>query len=272
MEKFQRNERIAVLVKMLSDFPGKVFTLSSFTEMFGCAKSTISEDIDILQNLASRFDLGTIETIPGASGGVRFAQTIPGSIANEIAQALCTELSKKERILPGGYLYMLDIIYDPVRVSEIARIFASRFHGENIDYVITVETKGIPLALITAKYLNVPLVIARHYSEATDGPSVNINYVSGSSRKIETMVLSLKALKRSSRILFIDDFMRAGGTAKGIVDLAKEFDSEVAGIGVLIETAAPAKKLVDEHFSILTLNSVNEEEGIVNIKPSASLC
>lgn len=268
MDKIQRNERIAVLMQLLSDSPGKLFTLGCFTEMFGAAKSTISEDIDIVQKLLERFEMGSVETVPGASGGVKFVPQCGRDSTAEIVKSLCSELAKKERILPGGYLYMQDIIYDPMKVSQIGRIFSAQFYPKAVDYVITVETKGIPLAFITAKYLNVPLVIARHYNEATDGPSVNINYVSGSSKKIETMVLSLKAVKRNSRILFIDDFMKAGGTAKGIIDLAKEFDSEVVGIGVLIGTMEPSKKLVEDYFSLLTLNSVDEDNGVINIQPS----
>ncbi len=34
---------------------------------------------------------------------------------------------------------------------------------------------------------------------------------------------------------FIDDFMKAGGTALGIINLLKEFESELLGIGVLID-------------------------------------
>lgn len=268
MDKMQRNERIAVLMKLLSDSPGQLFTLGSFTEMFGSAKSTVSEDIDILEKLLKKFEMGSIETTSGASGGVKFFPCIGKKSTKEIVEALCNELSKNERILPGGYLFMQDVIYDPVKVSQIGRIFSAEFYTKEVDYVITVETKGIPLAFITAKYLNVPLVIARHYNEATDGASVNINYVSGSSKKIQTMVLPIKAVKRNSRILFIDDFMKAGGTAKGIIDLAKEFESEVVGIGVLVGTAEPEKKLVEQYFSLLTLNSVDEENGVIDINPS----
>ncbi|MCX8129842.1 MAG: pur operon repressor [Clostridia bacterium] len=272
MDKLQRNERIAALVKILTDSPGKIFTLGHFTEMFGSAKSTISEDIDIVSNILARLDLGTIETIPGASGGVRLVPSLNRSKIQGILKNLCEELAKKERILPGGYIYMLDVIYNPETISEIGAIFAGQFFSKGIDYVVTVETKGIPLAFITAKYLNVPLVIVRHYNEATDGASVNINYVSGSSKKIQTMVLSLKAIKKNSKLLFIDDFMKGGGTAKGIVELAKEFECEVAGIGVLIETAEPQKKLVENYFSLLTLNEVNEENSIIDISPNNTIC
>ena len=271
MEKLQRNERISTLQRILFDSPGKVFTLGSFTEMMGCAKSSISEDIDIIRGSLEKSGMGTIETISGASGGIRYLPLSSGETTLKLAESLSAELSRKERILPGGYLYMLDIIFDPEVVSKIGRVFSTTFHNKNIDYVITVETKGIPLAFVTARYMNVPLVIVRHYNEATDGASVNINYISGSSKKIQTMVLSLRSLKRNSRLLFIDDFMKGGGTAKGILDIAREFECEVAGIGVLIQTAEPSKKLVDNCFSLLTLDGVDEEQGGTMISPSSGL-
>lgn len=267
MDKLQRNERIIALLRTMCDSPGKVFNLGSFAEMFGTAKSSMSEDIDIIRCSLEKFGMGTIETISGASGGVRYVPLLSKEKTACSINSLCAELSRKERILPGGYLYMLDIIYNPEIIAEIGKIFAGQFYNKDIDYVITVETKGIPLAFITAGYLNVPLVIARHYNEAADGASVNINYISGSSRVMQTMVLSLRSLKRNSRLLFIDDFMKGGGTAKGILDLAKEFECEVAGIGVIIQTAEPAKKLVDNCFSILTLCNVDEEAETIDLRP-----
>ena len=40
--KFKRTERIGAIVKILSDNPNKIYTLSFFTEKFNAAKSTIS--------------------------------------------------------------------------------------------------------------------------------------------------------------------------------------------------------------------------------------
>ncbi len=268
MEKISRNERIAVLLKRLTDSPGEILTLGSFTEILNSAKSTISEDIDIVQNLLTKLDIGSIETIPGAQGGVRFAPGFSREKTLDVLENLCRDLSNSQRILPGDYLYMLDIIYNPKIVQDIGYIFAGHFFQRCIDYVVTVETKGIPLAFAVAKNLNVPLVIVRHNSEATDGASVNTNYVSGSAKKIQTMILSLRALKKNSRLLFIDDFMKGGGTAKGIIELAKEFECEVAGIGVLIETIEPKKKLVENYTSLLTLKVVDDEDKIIDIKPS----
>jgi len=267
VEKYQRNERLAIILKTLSEAPCKVFTLGEFMDIFSAAKSTISEDIDAVQNLLGKFDFGNIETIQGASGGVRYVPYLSYENKNIIINRLCSELSKKERILPGGFLYMLDVIYNPLKVSDIGKVFASEFYKMNIDCVVTVETKGIPLAFCTASLLNVPLVIVRHYNEVADGASVNTSFLSGSSSKIQTMVLPIKALKRNSRLLFIDDFMKGGGTAKGIIELTREFECEVVGIGVLIATQEPVRKLIENWFSLVELRNVNVEAASIDIKP-----
>ena len=59
-------------------------------------------------------------------------------------------------------------------------MLSSCFKDMDVDYVITVETKGIPLAYEVARNLGVQLVIARRESQVTEGPTVTINYVSGS--------------------------------------------------------------------------------------------
>ena len=124
----------------------------------------------------------------------------------------------------------------------------------DIDYVITVETKGIPLAYEVARNLGVQLVIARRDNQFTEGTTMTINYVSGTSGKLQQMSLSKKSMKSNSKCVFIDDFMKGGGTALGIKDLLKEFDSELVGIGVLVDNKEAKKKLIDEYISIVELH------------------
>ena len=45
MDRIKRNERLAALTKLLTASPNQLFTLSHFCEMFGAAKSTLSEDL-----------------------------------------------------------------------------------------------------------------------------------------------------------------------------------------------------------------------------------
>ena len=85
------------------------------------------------------------------------------------------------------------------------------------------------------------------------------------------MSLSRRAVKEGQRTLIVDDFMRAGGTTRGMVDMMKEFSVSVVGICVLMATAEPVKKRIDGVRSLLMLESVDDSTGVANIHPSSWL-
>ncbi|NLY47291.1 MAG: pur operon repressor [Tissierella sp.] len=267
----RRSARIAAVTKLLVDRPYQTITLTHLSELLGAAKSTLSEDIAIIRETFARLELGRVETIAGAAGGVRYAPLLSGAQMRAVVGGLVEALSDPERILPGGFLYVNDIVAAPQLLAQIGELFATRFYDREPDVVVTVETRGIPIAMMTARALNVPLAIVRRSRRLGDGTVVTMNYVSGSAQRIETMSLSRRAVPAGSRVLIIDDFMKAGGTARGLVDLMGEFDAEVAGIGVLIETAAPEEKLVDDYTSLVVLEAVRERPREVVVRPSAWL-
>ncbi|WP_408955233.1 pur operon repressor [Natroniella sp. ANB-PHB2] len=266
--KMRRSERIVAVTKILVEDPYKLLSLNYFTERFDAAKSTISEDLAIVRRVFAAEKMGKIETIPGAAGGVRF---IPAKGINDIKNVvdeLCNELSDPERILPGGYIYMTDLIFNPSLMNEVGRIFITKFADLEAEYVITIETKGIPIALMVARALNLPLVNIRKDSMVTEGSAVSINYLTGSSRKIKTMSLARKALPEGSKVIIIDDFMKAGGTAKGMLDLMEEFKADVLGMGVLVETITPQDKLVEDYTSLVVLEEIDQQQEKIVVKPS----
>lgn len=268
MDNLTRKERVAAILKILSDNPNKVLNLGYFSDLFGSARSTLSEDIAIVKKVVDAIECGTVETIPGAAGGVKYISGMSKEREQEFIRSLCNMINSPERIIPGGFLYLNDIIYSPEIVNKIGIIMASQFKDKNADYVLTVETKGIPMATATAMHLNIPLVIVRRNSKVTEGSTVSINYVTGSSKRIQTMSLSKRSIKSGSKCIFIDDFIKAGGTASGIVELIKEFDSTLVGIGVLIESFAQGKKLIEDYISLMRLEGIDTENGEIKIYPS----
>ncbi|MBQ6528268.1 MAG: pur operon repressor, partial [Clostridia bacterium] len=101
MDKIRRNERMSAMMKILSDSPNRLFTLSYFCELFSTAKSTMSEDIDLLREVVQNFGLGEIRTITGAAGGVMYRAKTQADDALEYISSLCKQLSGTDRILPG---------------------------------------------------------------------------------------------------------------------------------------------------------------------------
>jgi purine operon repressor len=128
------------------------------------------------------------------------------------------------------------------------------------------ETKGIPMALMTAKAMNLPLVIIRKDAKVSEGPTLSMTYMSGSSKKVESMTLPRKALKQGSKVILIDDFMRGGGTIKGMTDLMNEFDAKVIATGVFISTKEPEDKMVKDYVSLLELQRVDEINNKIEIQ------
>src|SRR5699024_6417002 len=116
--------------------------------------------------------LGYLERISGPAGGVQFIPYLSKERANPFVEELCEKLEDPDRILPGGYLYMSDLLGNPSIVRRIGQLFATAFSKLNIDVVMTVETKGIPLAYAVANYLQVPVIIVRRDPKVTEGSSV----------------------------------------------------------------------------------------------------
>lgn len=267
MDKWRRSERIAIMTKYMMERPNMLLSLNIFTGLFQSAKSSISEDISIIRDVFREFGFGKIETLAGANGGVVYYPQVRNKDRIAFLQEVAAKIADPGRILPGGYLYMTDIIFDARIAQKVGEIFAEHFVEMDPQYVVTIETKGIPLAIMTAKALNLPLVIIRDGSRVTEGSAVSVNYVSGSSRNIRTMSLSRRALPVDSKVIIIDDFMKAGGTAKGVMDLLWEFRAKVLGTGVFIDTEQPEDKLVDNYLSLLKLGKVDEASKSIAIKP-----
>ncbi|WP_343101824.1 pur operon repressor [Romboutsia sp. MSSM.1001216sp_RTP31141st1_G3_RTP31141_220114] len=260
--KFKRTERIGAIVKILSDNPNKIFTLGYFTNKFNAAKSTISEDLIVVKNVFEKLELGKVITISGAAGGVKYIPKTSKAENEEFLMELCQKISDESRVLSGGFLYLIDLIYDPTIASKIGKIFASNIDYAEADCVVTMETKGIPMALMTAKAMNLPLVIIRKDIKVSEGPTLSMTYVSGNTSKVESMSLPRRAVKPNSKVILIDDFMRGGGTIKGMTDLMSEFGAEVIGTGVFISTMKPEDKMVKDYISLIQLD-VNVDNIIV---------
>lgn len=263
--KFRRSERLIDMTNYLLDHPRHLVSLTYFAERYDSAKSSISEDLAIVKETFEQRGIGTLRTVPGAAGGVKFFVKVSTEEVKAFVDVLCKLIADADRLLPGGYLYLTDILGNPSIVQRAGRIIASAYVDTKIDVVMTVATKGIPLAYAVASQLNVPVVIVRRDNRVTEGPTVSINYVSGSTKRIQTMVLSKRSLKQGSRVLIVDDFMKAGGTVVGMISLLEEFKATVAGIAVLVESEKIEEKLVDDYLSIVQLSDVNVKEKRINV-------
>jgi purine operon repressor len=86
---------------------------------------------------------------------------------------------------------------------------------------------------------------------------VNVNYMSGSSSKVENMTLSKRSLASGQRVLIVDDFMKGGGTINGMKSLVYEFDCILAGVAVFAEGPFKGDRLVSDYRSIVKIEGID---------------
>ena len=267
----KRTQRVGAIIKTLTDAPCRLYSLQYFCDAFGAAKSSISEDISLADASVRATGTGYIETIPGAKGGVRFVPDITEEDLHLLQDELCTRLKDSSRILGGGFLYTSDIMFDTHLIRRLASVFTKKFKDCGADYIATVETKGIPLATMAAHQLNLPLIIIRREAKISEGSTVSINYFSGSYDRVQKMSIAKRAVIAGSKAVIIDDFMRGGGSTKGIADILAEFEVSVSGIGVAIVGSMPEKKRVSDYTAIVYFGEVDEEQKTIEVYPNREI-
>ncbi|MBU0439369.1 pur operon repressor [Staphylococcus succinus] len=269
--RYKRSERIVYMTQYLMNNPNKLIPLTYFVQKFKQAKSSISEDVQIIKTTFQMEKLGTVITTAGASGGVTYKPEMSKEEASEVVEDIIEQLQEKDRLLPGGYLFLSDLMGNPTLLNRVGKLIATLYMDEELDAIVTIATKGISLANAVANVLNIPVVVIRKDNKVTEGSTVSINYVSGSSRKIETMVLSKRTLPENSNVLVVDDFMRAGGSINGVMNLMNEFKAHVKGVSVLVESKEVKQRLIEDYTSLVRLSDVDEYNQEFKVEKGNSL-
>jgi xanthine phosphoribosyltransferase len=125
---------------------------------------------------------------------------------------------------------------DPVLMDACGQALAERFKAEQPTKVLTAEISGIAPALMTAKYLDVPVVYARKHKPVTMPDTVYLTVAPSHTKgRMVELIVSPEYLANGERVLIIDDFLASGATIAGLVRLAQTAGAEIVGIGALIE-------------------------------------
>lgn len=150
----------------------------------------------------------------------------------------------KERILrdgkcfEGGILKVDNFInhqMDPILMKSMAVEFVRRFAGTRINKIMTIEASGIAPAIMVGYLLELPVVFAKKKKPATMENMLVSQVYSFTKGKNYDVCVSKDFLCPGDSVLFIDDFLANGNASKGIIDLIRQADAELAGMGFLIE-------------------------------------
>ena len=122
--KTRRSDRLIDMTRYLLESPHTLISLTFFAERYESAKSSISEDLAIIKRTFKLRGIGILETIPGAAGGARFIPSMEEYEAREFIEEMTAELSEQDRLLPGGYVYLSDLLGRPDVLRKVGRVIA----------------------------------------------------------------------------------------------------------------------------------------------------
>ena len=121
-------------------------------------------------------------------------------------------------------------------MRQMAYEFKRRFHGVEVNKILTIEASGIAIATLLGHLYDVPVVFAKKSQTAnsTDDKYVAQAY-SFTHKKMNNVFISKPYLKNTDKVLIVDDFLADGQAAHALIDLVHQAGAEVAGIGIAVE-------------------------------------
>lgn len=144
------------------------------------------------------------------------------------------------RCYPGGILKVDSFInhqMDPGLMYKIAEEFRDRFNDTYINKIVTIEASGIAPAIMVGYIMQLPVVFVKKKQPKTMENMLNVTVHSFTKDRDYNVCISKDFLTPDDHILFIDDFLAFGNAALGMVELAKQAGSTIAGMGFIIEKA-----------------------------------
>ena len=144
------------------------------------------------------------------------------------------------RCFEGGILKVDKFInhqMDPYLMKQIGIEFIKRFANEDINKIITIEASGIAPAVMLGYLMELPVVFAKKKKPSTMTDMQQTTVRSFTKQRDYNVIISKEYLTADDRVLFIDDFLAFGNTAKGIVDLCQQAGAQLLGMGFIIEKA-----------------------------------
>ena len=141
---------------------------------------------------------------------------------------LTTVISQKV-VKRDGVIDVSEVLHDTKLLDLIAYVGVKHFRGRGINKVITKEVDGIPLAVLTSRYLGSQLVVAKRRKEPGIDDFIEVRQVYGSGL-YGYVYVPAKQLSKGDKVLIVDDVVRTGSTVRALKEAVQRAKGNVVGI------------------------------------------
>jgi adenine phosphoribosyltransferase len=126
------------------------------------------------------------------------------------------------------------LLADPAALKAAVGQLASRFEGEQVDLVASVEARGFIFGPAVAVELGAGFIPVRKPGKLpcqTREMTYELEYGT------DTVQMHADAVQPGRKVLLVDDLIATGGTIEATARLVEELGGQVAGMAFLIELA-----------------------------------
>ncbi len=155
--------------------------------------------------------------------------------------------------------------------NEIGQEFKEKFAKEEVTKILTVEASGIGIACIVAQYFgDIPVVFAKkHEATNLDVDTYEAEVFSFTKNKKYKIRTSKKYINLEDKVLIIDDFLANGNAALGLIEIARQAEAKVVGVGIVIEKAfQKGRNLIEKEGvrveSLAIIKSLQDNKVVFN--------
>jgi len=124
------------------------------------------------------------------------------------------------------------ILLNPAAMEFIVDEFSKKFHPNDVDVFVGIESRGFIVACALAQKYNKGMVLLRKAGKLP-GKTEKISYTIEYGKA--TMEIQKNALKEGERVVICDDLLATGGTAKAAAELVEKMKGKVTGFAFIIE-------------------------------------
>ena len=148
-------------------------------------------------------------------------------------------IQKDGVVLPGDVLKVGSFLNQQIDASlayEMGADFARHFSARGVTKVLTIESSGIALAVMTAYHLGCNMVFAKkNVSSNMSGEYYTAKVYSYTKHQECNIVVAKSYLTADDKVLILDDFLATGNALDGLISLTEQSGATLIGCGVAIE-------------------------------------
>jgi adenine phosphoribosyltransferase len=148
------------------------------------------------------------------------------------------------------------LLKDPAALQEAMDALVAAVQDQPIDVVVAAEARGFIFAPAVACRLGAGFVPVRKPDKL---PAETVRKTYQLEYGTDTVAIHRDAIRPGQRVLFLDDLLATGGTAKACCELVEELGGEIVACAFLIELSfLPGRKAL-EGYRVISLIDYESE-------------